>query len=65
MNRRDFIKVAASVGLASAILPGCFSQSSSPVLPDQSQKNSLQGSSQSEVASQARSRMVIAEGNGR
>jgi hypothetical protein len=36
MNRWNFIKVAASVGLALAILPGCFSKSSSPVLPDQS-----------------------------
>lgn len=62
MNRRDFIKVAASVGLASTILPGCFSKSSSPVLPDQSQKNSLQGSPRSEVASQVRSKLVIAEG---
>ncbi|VBB04952.1 twin-arginine translocation pathway signal sequence bacterial/archaeal [Lucifera butyrica] len=62
MNRRDFIKTAASAGLASVILPGCFSQSGSPVLPDQSQKNSHQGSQRPEVASPARSRLAIAEG---
>ncbi|TWH47150.1 DUF362 domain-containing protein [Sporomusa sp. KB1] len=61
MNRRDFIKVATYAGLASAFLPGCFSQSSSPVLPDQSQKNGSQGNPQPEAASQAR-RLVIAEG---
>ncbi|MBP2626642.1 MAG: hypothetical protein H6Q68_1353 [Firmicutes bacterium] len=62
MNRRDFIKVAASVGLASTILPGCFSKSSSPVLPDQSQKSNSQGSPRSTVPSQTQSRLVIAEG---
>lgn len=62
MNRRDFIKVAAVAGLASAVLPGCLSKSSSPVLPYQNQKDRLQGSPRSEVASQVRSRLVIAEG---
>jgi hypothetical protein len=49
MNRGDFIKVVA--GLASAnflVVPF-----SSPVLADQSQKNSLQGSPRSKVALQA------------
>lgn len=62
MNRRDFIKVAASAGLATAILPGCFSQVSSPVVPEQSQKNGPQGGPKSEGASPARSRLVIVEG---
>jgi len=62
MNRRDFIKVATYAGLASAFLPGCFSQSKSSVLPNQNQKNSPQGNPNSEVASQARSRLVVAEG---
>lgn len=44
MNRRDFIKVTVSAGLTSVFLPGCLSQ------------NSLQGSSQSEVVSDASSK---------
>lgn len=59
MNRRDFIKVTSTAGLASVILAGCFSKSSSPVLPDKSPKNSHEGSARSEGASK---KLVIAEG---
>lgn len=61
MNRRDFIKVAAAAGLATALLPGCFSQVSSPAAPDQKQKGN-QGNPRSESTTPARSRLVIAEG---
>lgn len=62
MNRREFIKAAASVGLATAILPGCLSKFSSPVSPDPGRKDDHQESQKSEVASQMQSKMVIVEG---
>lgn len=61
MKRRDFIKAVAAAGLATAILPGCYSQSGSRVLPEKNQKNGP-GSPRAEVSSSARSRLVIAEG---
>ncbi len=62
MNRREFIRITATAGLASTILTGCISQFSNPVSPEQNKKNNHEGNSSSQGSQQMQSKLVIAEG---